>query len=277
MKIGTTVTFTDDTALQQAKRAGFQCIDAQGLVNPEEKLYSLSDEEFETAVQRARASVDAVGIEVSQLHGPWRWPAQDDTPAKREHWLTLCKRAIRACELLGCKHLVIHPLMPFGEEETDAALAKELNFAFFRSLCDVGEEHGVVICVENMPFGAQSLARVAPLLDFVREIDSPWLRVCLDTGHCACLGGLPAEAVRLLGEYLAVLHVHDNDGKGDRHWEPGLGIVDWENFMHALVEIGFDGVLSLEVGYRAWLSAEDKDAYLSHLAGIAKRLISYTE
>jgi sugar phosphate isomerase/epimerase len=166
--------------------------------------------------------------------------------------------------------------MPFGEEETDAAYVRALNLEFFRTLCAYGETYGVIICVENMPFGKQQLARVAPLLEFVKEVDSPWLRVCLDTGHCACLGDDPIEAVRLLGDKLAVLHVHDNDGKGDRHWFPGLGIIDWEAFMHALVEIGFEGALSLEVGYRYFKELE-RDEYFAKISETAKRLHSYIE
>ncbi len=277
MKIGTTVTFTDVKDLERVKNAGFQCIDAQGLVNPESALYSLSKEEFEKVVRDAKAAIDAEELEVSQLHGPWRWPAQDDSPEKREKWLSLCERAIWASSMLGCKHFVIHPLMPFGDAEPDPVLVRDLNRAFFKTLCILGETYGVVICVENMPFGEQSLARVAPMLEFVKEIDSPWLRVCLDTGHCACLGGSPAEAVRLLGkDYLAVLHVHDNDGEKDRHWDPGLGVIDWEAFMDALVEIGFEGTVSLELGYRYSLGVE-RNTYLCRIVELARRLIAYTK
>lgn len=277
MKIGTTVEITSKTDFEIVKRMGFSCFDAQGLVNPEGHLYALSEAEFERTVLESKEAVDALGLEVSQLHGPWRWPAEDDTEEKRAHWLTLCERAIRACELLGCKHFVIHPLMPFGREETDAAFVRQINRDFFKKLCALGARHGVVICVENMPFAEQSLARVAPLLDFVKEIDSPWLRICLDTGHCSRLGGSPAEAVRLLGkEYLAVMHVHDNDGEADRHWEPGLGVIDWRDFMAALVEIGFEGTLSMEIAHRYSIDVE-RNAYFARIAELAKGLVAYAE
>ena len=84
-------------------------------------------------------------------------------------------------------------------------------------------------------------------LDFVRKINSPWLRICLDTGHCAVFGIQPADAVRMLGkDMLKTLHVHDNDGVQDRHWIPFTGVIDWVDFRHALQEIGFDGCLSIE-------------------------------
>lgn len=277
MKVGTTVDFTAARDLEIAKHVGFACIDAQGLVNPEGKLHTLSEEEFARVVHDAKDTVNALGLEVSQLHGPWRWPAQDETAEKRAEWLTFCERAIYACSVLGCKHMVIHPLMPFGNAEPDPVLVREMNRDFFKTLCAYGERYGVLICVENMPFGEQGLARVAPLLEFVKEIDSPFLRICLDTGHCSRLGGSPAEAVRLLGkEYLAVLHVHDNDGEKDRHWEPGLGIIDWEDFMHALVEIGFEGTLSMELAHSYSVDVE-RTVYFSRIAEVARKLVAYIE
>jgi sugar phosphate isomerase/epimerase len=82
--------------------------------------------------------------------------------------------------------------------------------------------------------------------------------------------------VRLLGSYLAVLHVHDNDGERDRHWLPGLGIVDWEAFMHALVEIGFEGTLSLEIGYRYFKELETNE-YFAKISEAVNLLESYIE
>jgi sugar phosphate isomerase/epimerase len=47
-------------------------------------------------------------------------------------------------------------------------------------------------------------------------------------------------------EYLSTLHVHDNNGRGDNHWLPGRGVIDWSDFSKALGEIGFEGTVSLE-------------------------------
>ena len=71
--------------------------------------------------------------------------------------------------------------------------------------------------------------------------------MCLDTGHENVVTHSAGDAVRLLGtDYMRVLHVHDNDGIGDRHWRMYEGTTDWEDFSNALFEIGFDGTLSLE-------------------------------
>ena len=83
--------------------------------------------------------------------------------------------------------------------------------------------------------------------DLANEINSPWLKICLDTGHCTTQKVNPADAVRMIGkDMLRVLHIHDNDGTNDKHWVPYTGIIDWEDFKKALQDIEFDGCVSLE-------------------------------
>ena len=272
MKIGQRSNFRIEQ-LTEIKESGFDCIDYSDFLNVEKQLYQISDAEFEETMKEQKRVIDSVGLLVWQAHGPWRYPPRDNDPAEREKWLRCCRRAIRGCALLGCKYFVIHPLMPFGAVDEDPALVKSLNLEFFRALCAEGEKNGVVICMENMPFGGQIYARVAPMLEFIKEVNSPCLKACLDTGHSACLGDSPTDAVYLLGkEYLATMHVHDNDGTRDQHLEPGRGVIDWDAFRKALADIGFDGTLSIESNVPKELSDEERAVYPSRIADIAKQL-----
>ena len=122
-----------------------------------------------------------------------------------------------------------------------------MNADYYGKLCRVAEDCGVVICLENLPFTSLPLSRTGEVLEFVRMMNTPTMKMCLDTGHAAVYGDSPAEMVRMIGkDYLATLHVHDNDGRSDLHWRPGEGVVDWVDFGRALHEIGFEGVINLE-------------------------------
>ena len=133
---------------------------------------------------------------------------------------------------------------------------------------------GVVIDFENLPMPALTLATPAQILGFVKAIDSPNFRVCLDTGHCSVTKSDPAGAVRLIGkEYLRVLHVHDNDGRGDFHWLPETGVIDWAEFSKALNDIGYEGVFSLETDVKpAGLTEKEYLEKRKELARTAYRL-----
>ena len=259
--------------LCELRSYGYDCIDYQGFMNTETDLFRMSDAEFKAYLCRQRESAEQIGLTIHQTHGPWRWPICDVTEEDRAERFEKMAKAIRGTAFLGARYMVLHNIMPFGRVDTDPDAVRAINQDFFARLCKIGEENGVIICLENMPFPEQVLARPADTVAFVRELNTPWLRVCLDVGHATKLGVPAGDAVRQIGkEYLAVMHVHDNDGTGDLHWQPFTGVTDWADFSAALVEIGFDGVLSLECGVPQELEGEARDAAAQLLFARAQRI-----
>ena len=265
-------------AYRRVKAAGYDCIDYDALANTKKHpAYGMEDAAFAEFFRRERECIEQAGLYVYQTHGAWRYHARDGTEEERAERFEKMARGIWATELLGAKYFVIHPIMPFGAESGENPQGVwELNLEFMTRLAAVGEAHGVVVCLENMPMLEFPLSKPDAVLDLVKEINSPFMRVCLDTGHCAVHEGVtPQDAVRMTGrEYLAVLHVHDNDGKGDRHWYPFSGVIDWEAFRNALHETGFDGVISIENAVEEMLHMPEelRAHYEKGLAMMAKYL-----
>ena len=56
------------------------------------------------------------------------------------------------------------------------------------------------------------------------------------------------STLKVLGDRVVALHVHDNDGLEDRHVAPYMGILDWERFIKGLKEIKYKGAMTLEIG-----------------------------
>ncbi len=237
-----------ESAIAKMKEHGYDCLDYQDLVDTDSSyLFELSPAEFENELKLQRKIIESNGLYVSQVHGPWRYPFHDTSEEERAERFEKMSLAIKGTALLGCKYFVIHNIMPTGEKYDDPQNFTDANKEFFTRLADVAKECGTVICMENMPFADQPIARPQHLLKFVKELNLPNVKICLDTGHCTCLGISPADAVRQIGaDYLKVLHIHDNDGTADRHFLPYDGVTDWDDFAKSLIEIGYDGVLSLE-------------------------------
>lgn len=261
-------------AFARMKQHGYDCTDYQGLVDTETPLFQEDAAGFERILSGIRRDAQNAGIEIYQAHGPWRWPPQDSTPEEREERFEKMSRAILGCQILGCPNFIIHPIMPFGDwQDPEPERLWEMNLEFFSRLCKVAEAHDTVICFENMPMLALSLSTPEQILRFVKQINSPNMRVCLDTGHCAVFGLSPADAVRLFGkEYLRALHVHDNDGKADRHMLPGEGVIDWDAFALALAEVDCDCPVSLETAVSGKIPIDEREAPERALADMAKRL-----
>lgn len=239
-----------DDCYKKMKEFGFSCVD-YNMGNENHIIYTADEATADAYLLREKELSEQAGIEISQTHGPWRWPPKDDTAEARADWLNKMKQAVRATAVLGCKYCVVHPIMPFGIQEIgmpEADLTWKMNLDFMREVVKTAVEYNVTVCLENMPMPRFSMGTPEAVLRFVREIDNEHLKICLDTGHVSVYGSdlNLADEVRRLGDYIKVLHVHDNKYGYDAHLIPGLGDTDWEAFAKALKDIGYKGVFSLE-------------------------------
>ena len=278
MKLGiTSGYFTKYGVAEGAKRLkahGYDCADYQNFINTETDFFKLPEKEFEKILLEEKKIVADAGIFIHQTHGPWRRP-QDATEADRAERFDSMSKAIRGTAYLGCENIVVHPLMPFGSHsDAEPKTQWDINLEFMSRLAEVGKEYAVTVCFENMPFRELPLSPVSEILRMVREINSDYFGVCLDTGHAAAIGDSPADAVRLLGKkYLRVMHVHDNDGKRDYHWLPGTGVINWNDFSEALFDIKYEGALVLETGVSRFAKeGEDTEAAETELACFVRKL-----
>lgn len=278
MKIGISVGKSDYKIYELLKKSGFDCVDFD-LSSTDTFFYTLSETEAQKLIDNEKKESELCGVEINQVHGPWRWPAKDFLPEDRKERMEQMKKSIRFTARLGCENFVIHPIMPFGCNEIDKPEAKktyDMNLEFMRELLTEAKKNNVVICLENMPMIEFSLSKPSDILRFVKEIDDPNFKICLDTGHVGVFDDLSVgNAVRELGKEIRVLHVHDSKYQFDLHLPPFYGRVDWEDFMKALSEIEYAGVFSLETGVFAG-DRESREITYKYLADIAKYLTNKT-
>jgi sugar phosphate isomerase/epimerase len=85
--------------------------------------------------------------------------------------------------------------------------------------------------------------------DWARLHDAvPGLALALDTGHCIVSGAYePADAVRKFREHLGACAVEDMPRGRHEHRAPGEGDMDLPAVLGALVEVGYDRLVSLEL------------------------------
>lgn len=261
---------------QAMKRHGFDCTDFSGLTDVKQDLYQMDVDSFRQRMQEEKGRADDAGIEIYQVHAPW--PVDDTTKQKRKENLAYMKRAALGTSFLGCSYLVVHPVMPFGwGAEPDTEFTKRVNQEYFTELCDYARPLGVTICMENMPFVDCRLSFMTHLSAFVEEMKIDNLKLCLDTGHAHTCAENAGDMVRLCGQNLKTLHIHDNAGRwggvGDEHACPYTCTIDWVNFREAIREIGFEGSLSLEChSVNKDCPADIREDMLKLLCRIAKSL-----
>ena len=81
-----------------------------------------------------------------------------------------------------------------------------------------------------------------------KGVDGSCLGLTLDVGHLHCQGELPiAEKIRASASRLKNIHIEDMRASVHEHLMFGDGEIDFPPVIAALAEIGYDGLLSVEL------------------------------
>jgi sugar phosphate isomerase/epimerase len=167
-------------------------------------------------------------------------------------------KAVRSAAAIGVKHVVTtegEPVTPFGRglsrEEAVFLIAEKLHEPL-----RVAEDHGVKILLEPHGPITGTIDGTSAILE---RADSPALGLNFDSGNSWLAGTDPVEYVRTFGEKIE--HVHWKDlgpeweakrgtifGCGMSTIPVGSGVIDIDGAFKALVDAGFDGYSTLEVG-----------------------------
>jgi len=164
----------------------------------------------------------------------------DKDPVVRKKAIEFNKVLFQGAKDIGAKHMVAHlygwDVEGRSEDET-MSLAKDVILDYLPE----AERTGIKIAIENL-FEGWAVRHINQLID---EINHPLLGICFDTGHAAVYGDVEKE-LRLCGNRLIGLHIHDNHFLKDQHFVPFRGKIDWKAFTSALIDIEYKGPLMLE-------------------------------
>lgn len=266
---------------QLLKKAGFEAVDygrTHSAYKHFEGLYTAPDAEFFGAFEADRRIFEDAGLKIGQIHCPFNAPPDNVTPEEMQQFVKGVKRAIRAAAVLGAPVAVMHPVIPVGWNENEENYRN--SFAVTDRLCaeytELGEELGVVIALENMPGDDTTVpySCAEQFLKLLDKINSPYFKVCLDTGHANWAlptGELPAMA-RALAPHICALHLHDNGGTWDNHFLPYGGTIDWDALCKALGEGGYTGTVNLETCGMRQMGDGLFEQYMSFQCGIVAEL-----
>lgn len=252
MKIGSVGLHADnrfEIDFDLMQKLGFETIDIGIFMTYYSPIYRMNDDEFKIYLLDLKSELEKHNLIPWQLHSLWNYEMYAmDEEESFDKTILYYERAMRGAQILGTKYVVLHHRFPFGYGETEETkkYGYQNNLNFIKRLIPIAEKYDVVLCLENLPFYT-NYSKINETIRAIDEINSPHLKMCLDTGHYNCVDtNLDIYSTILkIGNRLKVLHVHDNLG-GDHHLLPGQGSIDWDNFFKGLKDINFDGSISFE-------------------------------
>ena len=244
--------FGDEKAVELIAKAGFDAID-YSMYTVAETIFS--SDEYKTYAKHLLEIAEKNNIYFNQGHAPTNAGGNDD----ESRYNLLVNANIKALEMAGImriKTLVVHPIETgnyIGNEEC----VFEKNMKYYRKLLPYAEEYGVKIACENMWCydKKRGVTRGSVCSNpheharYVDEMNSEMFVACLDVGHSSLSGREAQDCIRVLGDRLGALHIHDNDYKDDMHTLPGISEMNWDEITKALADISYKGDFTFETDH----------------------------
>ena len=176
----------------------------------------------------------------SLLHAPYNelFPCAIDKKA-RALAAERYRHAIALAKGYGSEKVIIHggyqPMMYFPVWYT------EQSILFWKGFLQ--EDPGVEIVLENVLEDDPQW-----LLDIVKGVDDPRLRLCLDIGHVNAYSGvLVMDWLEAWAPFISHFHIHNNDGSRDQHNALTDGTIEIEKLLDRAQALCPDATYTLEL------------------------------
>lgn len=255
-------------SLERIKNCGFDSVDfslykyiePKNIINDENpsSFYDKTLDELFEFFKPLKEASKKTGVIIGQTHAPF--PSHDKGKTKfNNYMLGVIEKCLAICEYIECPAMVVHCFAADGNKEEF-----DLNLEYYRSLIPLVKKYPKVkICIENI-FGrfmgrkidgrlsiASDICTIVDMLN--NEAGGDYFGICFDVGHALLTHKNIKDYIRKMGDRLTIMHIHDNDAKEDLHMIPYTYLssttehyCDWQGFIDALKEIGYNGILNFE-------------------------------
>lgn len=161
------------------------------------------------------------------------------------------KGMMEAAEKLGVKYVVAVPLVT--EQKILKQDIKNSCVEVLKELSDIAEPYGVKIAVEFVGHPQCTVNTFGQAYDIVETVDRENVGLVFDCFHFHAMGSKLEDLKKADGSKIFILHIDDTEDfpigfltDEDRVW-PGLGAIDLDSILSTLKEIGYSGVVSVEL------------------------------
>lgn len=114
---------------------------------------------------------------------------------------------------------------------------------------------GVTLVIEPTSHDTNLCVSADDAIELMQDVNLPNVKLMFDTFHVHYSREVNTDYVYKMGADLRHIHISDND-----RLPPGQGVVDFPAIIDAVIDIGFDGYLTMETGFHRRGIEPDQDA-----------------
>lgn len=180
------------------------------------------------------------GVPDRVLHAPFNelFPCAID-PKARELAAFRYRQAIGLAKSYGAGKVIIHG--GYNPRIYYPVWYTEQSILFWKDF--LKEDPGVELVLENVLEEEPGM-----LLDIVKGVDDPRLRLCLDVGHVNAYSKITVmDWLKIWAPYLSHFHIHNNDGSWDTHSSLNCGSIPMKEFLACAQMLCPNATFTLEV------------------------------
>ena len=203
------------------------------------------DDKFEDVLPHVIRNVEATPD--ITLHAPHNelFPAAIE-PLLVELAYKRYEQSLAYCKRFGASKMVVHANYVQELYWPEWFVSRTVDF-WKRFLAKHDDD--IVICMENVYEEDPEL-----ILEVIRQVDDPRLRMCLDVGHANTTALAPIEWLKTCAPYISHYHLHNNfgapeggrKGAGDTHFSLGNGNIDMAALLNLAGELTPDATATVE-------------------------------
>jgi len=228
-------TTKDLVLLDKVKRMGFDLIEIS--------IEGMSDLDYEEAARALKRT--GLAVSTCAAMGPDRDPTHED-PARQQGGIEYLKHMVDATAKMGgtiCGG-PIYASVGRTWQATPEQRKKDLERCArnLKIVADYARSKGVIFAIEPINRFETSFINLAEqAVELVEMIDSPAMRIMLDTFHMNIEEKHLGKAIEKAAPYLVHVHSNEND-----RGTPGSGHVPWADVAAALKKINYSGAMVIE-------------------------------
>jgi protein FrlC len=181
----------------------------------------------------------------SMLPAPGGGPghnAASPSPEERRYTVDHYKEVVDLCAEWGGKVVIyVAGWQIFG---TSRKQAWEWSCEGLREIAKAAADRGVTMVVEPTSADSNLVESCDDAVEMMEEVGAPNVKLMFDTIHAMYRNEVPTDYVYCMGKNLRHIHLSDVDRQ-----PPGAGRGDFVGLVAALKEIGYDGYLTMEIGF----------------------------